>query len=127
MQCKMLLTSLQVCSIGHRHGFTRPWEEEDLIDAARCSTDTLGLLDVVLGLCSASHHPHHAGWDYFSLWNSFHRGNMDPVSPTADVNLQNTWWGALISLGRRRNQPAELTGLFSSCCVRGAVAELHLH
>lgn len=26
------------------------WEEEDLIDAARCSTDTLGLLDVVLGL-----------------------------------------------------------------------------
>lgn len=54
---------------------------------------------------------------------TFHSGeNMDPVSPTADVNLQNTWWAALISLGRRRNQPAELTGLLSSCCAGGAVA-----
>lgn len=50
LQSKMLLTSLHVCCIGHRHEFTRLEEEEDLIGAARCSTDILALLDVVLGL-----------------------------------------------------------------------------
>lgn len=36
--------------LGTGMDFPLPEEEEDLIDAARISTDTLGLLDVVLGL-----------------------------------------------------------------------------
>jgi len=51
--------------LGNRHGFTRAWEEEVLIDAARCSIDILDLLDVVTGLSSAFHYPRCADWDYF--------------------------------------------------------------